>query len=136
MENYCLSKTDYFQNPTLKCDFDRCCERLVFHLPEKLVGNQYLEVLIALVPPKILVPLPVFAKIGKCCLSKTDLLPRSHTWAWFWWVLWNNSVSSFTRKAIVGNQYLDVRRILIPLIVLLYTSFSKIWEALLMFNWS
>ena len=37
--------------------------RTVFHLPENVVGNQYLEVLRILVPLYILVPLLVSAKI-------------------------------------------------------------------------
>ena len=34
-----------FQDPTLKGDFDKYCDRTMFHLPETLAGNQYLEVL-------------------------------------------------------------------------------------------
>ena len=41
-----------FQDPTLdQGDFDTYFGWTVFHLPERLLGNQYLEVLRILVPP-------------------------------------------------------------------------------------
>ena len=53
-----------FQDPTInKGDFDTYCGRTVFHLPERLLRNQYLEVLRILVPRQILVPLCFFWKI-------------------------------------------------------------------------
>ena len=45
-----------FQDPTNNGNFDKYSESTVFHLPEKLVGNQYLEVLRILVPHHILFP--------------------------------------------------------------------------------
>ena len=56
-------KLIYLQDPTLLGDFDKCGGKTVFHLSDNLVGNQYLEIVRILVPPQILVPLPVSAKI-------------------------------------------------------------------------
>ena len=55
-------KLIYFQNRALKGYFDKYYGRTVFHLPEKVVGNQYLDVLRILVPPQITVPLPLSTK--------------------------------------------------------------------------
>ena len=46
-----------FQDPTLTSDFDKYCRSTVFHLPEKLVVNHYLEVHRILVPLQMINPL-------------------------------------------------------------------------------
>ena len=46
-----------FQDPTLTSDFDKYCKRTVFHLPEKLVVNHYLEVHRILDPLQMINPL-------------------------------------------------------------------------------
>ena len=56
-------KLNYYQDPTLKGDFDYYCRGTVLHLQSKLAANQYLDVLRILVLPQILVPLTVSAKI-------------------------------------------------------------------------
>ena len=56
-------KLIYFKDLTLKGGFEKYCGMAVFYLPEKFVGNQYLEVLRISVPSQILVPFPASAKI-------------------------------------------------------------------------
>ena len=56
----------YYQDPTLQGDFDKYCGRTVFHLTERLEGNQYLDVL------RILVPLTGSPKFQAICLCSTD----------------------------------------------------------------
>ena len=55
-----------FHDPTLKGDFDKYCRRALFHLPETLVWNQYLDVL------RMLVPLPIFAKFPRRYLCSNN----------------------------------------------------------------
>ena len=72
-------KLIYFQDPTLKGYFDKYLGRTVFHLPEKVVGNQYLDVLRILVPPQITVSLHLSSKFDNYCQRKSDLFPGSYT---------------------------------------------------------
>ena len=64
-----------FQDPSHKTDFGTSHERAVFHLLKKPVGNQYLNVLRILVPPKILVPLEIYAHFERHSLCSTEYIP-------------------------------------------------------------
>ena len=44
----------------------------MFHLPEALGGNQYLDILGILVPPQLLVVLPVFAKLERDSYTREE----------------------------------------------------------------
>ena len=54
-----------FQEPTFNKDdgFDTDCGKTVFHLPERLLANQYLDFLRILVPPQILASPCFFGKV-------------------------------------------------------------------------
>ena len=79
LRNSAEVKLIYFQDPTLKGYFDKYHGRTVFHLPEKVVGNQYLDVLRILVPLQMTIPLPLSTKFENYCQRKTDLFRRSYT---------------------------------------------------------
>ena len=55
-----------FKDATFNGNFDTYDGgKTLVHLPEKLVWNQYLEVLRTLVPPEIFVSLAISAKFGR-----------------------------------------------------------------------
>ena len=63
------------RDPSHKTDIGNSCGRTVFHLLKKSVGNQYLKVLIILVPPEILNPLEISAQFERHYLWSTEYFP-------------------------------------------------------------
>ena len=56
------------QDSTHKTEFGTSRGKIVLHLLENPVGNQFLKVLRILVPPEILVPLEISARFGESLL--------------------------------------------------------------------
>ena len=66
----------YFQDSTHKTESGNSRRRIVFHLPKKPVGSQYLKVLRILVLPEILVLLEISAQFERDSLCSNEYFSR------------------------------------------------------------
>ena len=96
--------------------------------------NMYVEDLGILVPPQILVPVPVSAKIWEVLHKWNRFISKiSHSRGF---EKYCGMAVFYLPEKFVGNQYLDVLRISVPSQTLVpFPVSAKIWEVLLVFNW-